>query len=87
MFESGYAYHPSWGLVMSGGKREDTREDELNSVITTKNGREFEVLAPLPVNLTDHCLVIVDEDRLFVTGGETGRDRQKGAYVFSKSER
>ena len=90
VLESGYAYHPSWGLVISGGLREDDlkgNEVDMANVVVTKDGRKFEELAPLPVNLTDHCLAIVDDDRLFVTGGETGggKNRQNRTYIYSKS--
>ena len=39
---------------------------------TTDSGATFEELAPLPHALNQHCLTIVDTDRLFIAGGHGG---------------
>ncbi len=97
---SGYAYHPAWGLVMAGGKADEqgTIADDTGKaeVVATKDGVNFEVLEPLPEPRYTHCLAILDEDTLFVAGGETqvGAEgetfryrRSKQAYMYKRSER
>ena len=95
---SAYSYHPAWGLVMAGGKALNFRltegERAKAEVVATKDGVNFEVLEPLPEPRYDHCLAILDEDTLFIAGGETKVDetatypysRSKQAYMYKKSE-
>ena len=68
----GWDYHPTVGLVISGGLWCSERSCESIDRVerTTDSGSTFEELAPLPNYLNHHCLKIVDEDRLFVVGGQ-----------------
>ena len=53
---------------------------------TVDYGLTFEELAPLPYDLIQHCLKIVDEDSLFVVGGMYSSDtsrREAFMYRFS----
>ena len=59
----GFASDSSWGLVVSGG------HPSVDTVEVTKDGSNFEQLQPLPETKYAHCLVIVDESTLFVSGG------------------
>ena len=55
---------------------------------TTDSGSTFEELAPLPYDVNQHCLKVVDEDTLFVAGGHGGTWSQwfdsfrKEAYLY-----
>jgi hypothetical protein len=57
--EMGYASDPNWGLIMSGGF------PDTDTVELTHDGKKFEKLEPFPIPVFGHCLVIIDEDRLF----------------------
>ena len=53
---------------------------------TVDFGSTFEELAPLPYEMMQHCLKIVDEDSLFVVGGMYSSDtsrREAFMYRFS----
>ena len=43
-----------------------------SSTIYTRDGETFVDLAPMPIGLSKHCMVALDGDDLFVTGGSTG---------------
>jgi hypothetical protein len=60
--EMGYASDPNWGLIMSGGHVDGFVTD---TVELTHDGKTFEKLEPFPIPVFGHCLVIIDEDRLF----------------------
>ena len=53
---------PLLGFVVSGGF-------STTSVKHTTDGLKFEELRPLPVSLRGHCMVALDDESLFVTGG------------------
>ncbi len=83
---SGYAYHPAWGLVITGGMSEEY-SSRLDSVLVTRDGSSFEELPPLPVAKAEHCLAIIDEQTLFVTGGlDAEGERAKDAYIYRRVE-
>ena len=73
----GWDYHPTVGLVLSGGVEcrgcgIECRICESIAGVerTTDSGSTFEELKSWgPWGLYQHCLKIVDEDRLFVAGG------------------
>jgi secreted trypsin-like serine protease len=79
-FESSYASSPEWGLVMSGGRINTINGDA--SVFSTKDGKTFERLKNLQKPDFHHCLVVIDKDELFMTGGYYGR---KKTYIYNKS--
>jgi hypothetical protein len=60
----GYASSPDWGLVISGGSG-----DEMYDVISTKDGKTFQTLKSLPIPFMYHCLVVIDSEELFISGG------------------
>ena len=72
---SAYASSEWWGLVMAGGY-------QLANVATTSDGDSFGSLPDLPLNRQSSCLVIIDDDRLFICGGFQGYNE---ALIFSKS--
>ena len=80
----GWDYHPTVGLVISGGLWCSERSCESIDRVerTTDSGSTFEELAPLPNYLNHHCLKIVDEDSLFVAGGETTRTTRREAFMY-----
>ena len=63
-----YDYSSEWGLVISGGY---DGENYLTSVEQSFDGINFTPLPDLPIEQLAHCLVILDENFLFVTGGKT----------------
>ena len=64
---SGRAWDPSWGLLLSGGYREGT--DQLDSFVSTEDGVRMNEMTPLPITLSSHCAVAVDENSVIVLGG------------------
>ena len=43
--------------------------EKTNSTIYTNDGKTFNDLPPMPSYLASHCMVALDGDNLFVTGG------------------
>ena len=76
----GYGSSESWGLVLGGGYNFGT--GFLSSVTTTVNGQAFGSLPDLPNRDDQLCLAIVDDDRIFTSGGDQNRE---DAFIFSKS--
>ena len=62
-----FDYSPEWGLVISGGY---DGENYLTSVEQSFDGINFTPLPDLPIEQYLHCLAIVDDNTLFVTGGK-----------------
>ena len=89
----GWDYHPTVGLVLSGGVEcrgcgVGCRRCESIAGVerTTDSGSTFEELKSWGAwGLYQHCLKIVDEDRLFVAGGLNSRvpRRRASMYRFS----
>jgi hypothetical protein len=52
---------------MVGGIMENTAI--INDVITTKDGVTFQTLSNLPIAEYGQCLVVIDSEELFMTGG------------------
>jgi sugar/nucleoside kinase (ribokinase family) len=52
---------------------------------STKDGSKFDQLTSIPVATSGLCLVIVDDDTLFIAGGDTNSGRSKGVFVYSKN--
>jgi hypothetical protein len=52
---------------------------------STKDGSKFDQLTSIPVATQNLCLVIVDDDTLFMAGGNTNSGRSKGVFVYSKN--
>jgi hypothetical protein len=74
--------------VISGGIWESQINDELSitdAVISTKNGSKFETLPSLPRPIMHHCLVIIDSETIFTTGGWDGSRQNPASYIFTKS--
>lgn len=69
---------PSWGLVIAGGYV--SGGEYLDTVEVTQDGMSFYNLEPLPSPKDEACLAIIDEERIFVTGGQ-----DKSTYVYYKS--
>ena len=58
-----------------------------NSTIYTRDGETFVDLAPMPIGLSKHCMVALDGDDMFVTGGskrdETGsQSGSEKSYLY-----
>ena len=62
---SAHAYVENFGLVMAGSYYDDD-----SSVTVTRDGLNFEELAPLPYGDWGGCLTAVDEQTLIYSGGE-----------------
>ena len=62
-------------MIMSGGILNGSDNSDLhisNDTSYTKDGISFELLPEMPLALRSHCIVALDGDDLFVTGGSTG---------------
>ena len=66
---SGYGSSESWGLVMAGGFGDGG--GALSSVETTYNGETFASLPDIAEANRESCLVIIDDDRIFMCGGSS----------------
>jgi len=73
------AYHPGWGIIMSGGYYDG---DDLSSTTITKDGEEFESLAPMPYTASVHCVAAIDNNTMFTTG--LGR-RYDESFLYNRS--
>ena len=62
-------------IIMNGGCDGNySCSDYDNSTIYTSDGETFAELPPMPIGLTSHCVVTLDDDDLFVTGGSVPED-------------
>ncbi len=64
----------------SGGR--NGSDFQVSSVISTSDGASFSEIAELPEPMVSHCLVIVDEDRFAVVGGQYTGNK---AYMFDRA--
>ena len=71
---SAHAYLENFGLVMAGSYTGDSA-----SVTVTRDGLNFEELAPLPSGNYGGCLAVVNEETLVYTGGDYD---QYAAYSY-----
>ncbi len=83
---AGHDRHPSWGLVMAGGWSKAPGDNDdggmvSNMAFATRDGKNFEQLGPLPLEMSSNCLAVIDSDRLFVAGGHNS---YRAAYVYSR---
>ena len=74
-----YDYSPEWGLVISGGYN---GANYLTSVEQSFDGINFTPLPDLPIEQYVHCLAIVDESTIFVTGGLRNGIGNNQTYVY-----
>ena len=81
---AGYGSSESWGLVMAGGRSCCNGDSSftISTVETTKNGETFGSLPDIPEEDEHSCLVIIDDDRIFMCGGVRGSSL---SYIFSQS--
>ena len=75
----GYGSSESWGLVMVGGYSSSI--GSIISVETTSDGKTFGSLPNLPHENRDSCVVVIDDDRLFMCGGV---ETESQTLIFSK---
>ena len=61
------AFHPAWGIIMSGGSDVGATADSAD-VTTTRDAKEFECLAPMPYVSNYHCIAAIYESLIFATG-------------------
>ena len=61
--------------------------DVENSTIYTRDGKTFADLPLMPVGLSKHCVVALDGDNLFVTGGFKREDCGSGCESQSDSNK
>ena len=68
-------------IIMNGGCEGSYRcGDYDNSTTYTSDGETFAELPPMPIGLTSHCVVALDDDDLFVTGGADPKDSGGSQY-------
>ena len=80
---SGYAWDHIHGFIMSGGQGMDDDDKPLAHVETTSDGVTFNHFASLPVGLSHHCLVSLNNaGDLFLSGGHDGEDHLGNTYMF-----
>ena len=77
---TGYGSSENWGLIMAGGYSDDSFR---SSVETTDDGEVFGSLPNMPEANDYMCLVVVDDDRLFLCGGGD-LDFRTSTLIFSK---
>ena len=81
--EIGYGSSESWGLVMAGG---DNGGPLLSSSVeTTADGIIFENLPDLEVEVSGSCVVVIDDDRIFTSGGYHDPGLRRDSYIFSRT--
>ena len=56
------AFHPAWGIIMSGGSEIETE------VTITEDAEYFKDLEPMPYGSKLHCVAAIDANTIFVTG-------------------
>ena len=82
-YSMAHDFSPEWGLVISGGYDGSPGGfDYLSYVEQTFDGFNFKVLPVMPEPLYRHCLVIVDEDTLFVSGGLVSSTNLNNTYLY-----
>lgn len=81
-FNSASSFTPQHKVVISGGQYD---RELLSSVVHTVDGQTFKELSPLPVPLSCHCMVALDDSFLFVTGGVTTAKGLRNAPVSGKT--
>ena len=79
--EMGYGSSESWGLVMAGGDN----GTEISSVETTADGIIFDNLPDLEVGVSGSCVAVIDDDRIFTSGGYYDPGLRRASYVFSRT--
>jgi hypothetical protein len=85
MTHSGYASDDEWGLIMSGGKSDNSIQ--LNYFVATLDNDTFRELAPQIMSPFDHSLFIIDDDILLITGGLWGTDTLAyKTYIYKRTE-
>ena len=62
-------------MILNGGYSEE------DSTISTYDGERFKGLPPMPLGLSRHCVVALDGDDLFVTGGKSANESFEGSRV------
>ena len=75
------AHHKDKGFIITGGYSDNGR---LSSTEITKDGLYFEDFTPLPIALSSHCMVALNEDDdgdFFVAGGWTGNSYSKRVFI------
>jgi hypothetical protein len=55
----------------------------VDAVISTKDGVNFASLPTLPAAVTHHCMVIIDDQTLFVGGGLLESGPSDKAYLLT----
>ena len=82
--DKGWDYHPKVGLVIAGGK-EGSYLDKVER--SSDNGVTFQELPKLPNIIISLCLVIVDNERIFIAGGlRPSGQILKTAYMLNLTE-
>ena len=71
--------HAYFGLVITGGH---DYNGYVNTVESTKDGRRFSILPPMPTTNTGHCQVTVDLDTIMVFGGANNDHKQFTDVAF-----
>ena len=59
-------------MLFNGGQDNDRHDTNLTKY--TNDGETFADLPPTPNSLSDHCMVALEGDDLFITGGYIGDD-------------
>ena len=70
-------------IMMNGGCNTNPANSGCkyeNSTIYTSDGVTFAELPPMPIGMTSHCMVALDNDDLFVTGGAVPKDSGGSQY-------
>ena len=67
--DSGCAVKIGKEIIFSGGYTDDESHERENTTIYTNNGETFADLPQMPFELASHCMVGLDGEDWFVTGG------------------
>ena len=67
--DSGCAVKIGKEIIFSGGYTDDDSHERENTTIYTNNGETFANLPQMPFALGSHCMVALDGEDWFVTGG------------------
>ncbi len=73
LWNAGFAHHYDWGLVLSGGSNVTDLQDV---VFRTHDGAAWDQLPSMLQPSYEHCMAVVDADRLFVAGRYLSADVQ-----------
>ena len=79
-YDAGFDSDDHWGLVISGGY--SPVNGRIALVTKTLDGNYFEALESLPYATYYHCLVILDDDQLFMAGGYGSTSYDTDTYVY-----